>query len=270
MSEPSETYPVFEPLLPDSELRVRNYRARFARSEDELDEVQRLRFDVFNLELDEGLETSYQTGRDEDAFDAACHHLLVENLEDESIVGTYRMQTQEMAQAGLGFYSAQEFELDEWPSKVLSDAVELGRACIAQDHRSLPVLNLLWRGIGAYLAHNRRRYLFGCSSLTSQDPQEGLSVMRYFQEKELMHPSLHVTPQPEYECTTDAPIETAAKADIPRLMRVYISTGARICGPPALDRAFKTIDFLTFYDIKTLDEQAARFFGLDELKATKS
>jgi putative hemolysin len=35
-------------------------------------------------------------------------------------------------------------------------------------------------------------------------------------------------------------------------LRAYLSLGAKICGPPALDRQFKTIDFLTLLDIHAL------------------
>ena len=264
----SAPYPVFEEYIPDIDLRVSEYRARFARSVAEVEAVQRLRYNVFNVELEEGLETAHETGRDADDFDLVCHHLLVENTDTDEIVGTYRMQTFEMADAELGFYSAQEFDLSSWPDEVLEDSVELGRACIAQEHRSLPVLNLLWKGIGSYLAHSRRRYLFGCSSLTSQDPAEGIAVLKYFDEQDLLHDTLWAHPQPGYECEAEGPIQVAHEADIPRLMRVYINTGARICGPPAIDRAFQTIDFLTFYDVQALDPQAARFFGLEDVVPT--
>jgi putative hemolysin len=36
------------------------------------------------------------------------------------------------------------------------------------------------------------------------------------------------------------------------LLRAYLSLGAKICGPPALDTDFKTIDFLTFLDLEAL------------------
>jgi len=39
---------------------------------------------------------------------------------------------------------------------------------------------------------------------------------------------------------------------IPKLLRAYLSIGAKICGPPALDRQFKTIDFLTLLDLHSL------------------
>ena len=69
------------------------YTTRLARDAKEIRATQALRFQVFNLELNEGLQQSYATGLDEDPFDAACDHLLVEHLPTGEIVGTYRLQT---------------------------------------------------------------------------------------------------------------------------------------------------------------------------------
>lgn len=259
-SHPTQEYPGFVEHLPDTHLVSGAYEARFARTPDELDEVLRLRFEVFNLELAEGLRESYTSGRDEDPFDAVCHHLIVVERASGAIVGTYRMQTYDMAAATEGLYTATEFDLSAWPGSVLDASVELGRACIAQAHRSLPVLNLLWQGIGAYLAANDKRYVFGCCSLTSQDPAEGLRVYKYLEQKNVLHPALVTAPQPGYACETDTPVAPGTIGDVPRLMRVYLNTGALICGPPAIDRAFKTIDFLAFFDAETLDTGMAKFF----------
>jgi putative hemolysin len=38
----------------------------------------------------------------------------------------------------------------------------------------------------------------------------------------------------------------------PKLLRTYLSIGAKICGPPAIDREFGTIDFLTLLDLHAL------------------
>lgn len=263
-SSDTTSYPVFEDLIPDVDSTADHYELSFARSEEDLLEIQRLRFNVFNVELDEGLQRSFEIGRDADDFDATCHHLLVRDQADGAIVGTYRMQTYEMAASGNGFYSSIEFDLSTWPDAVTHNAVELGRACIAREHRSLPVLNLLWRGLGSYLRHSGCRYLFGCSSLTSQNPRDGVAMFKYFQEQNMMHSELTVTPQPGFECQVEGDVMAATTSDVPRLMRVYISTGARMCGPPAIDREFGTIDFLTFYDIKNLEPGAARFFGYRE------
>src|SRR5438132_905006 len=63
------------------------YLARMARSADEVRAAQRLRFEVFNLELNEGLAESHFTGLDIDPFDAVCQHLVVENVPTVEIVG---------------------------------------------------------------------------------------------------------------------------------------------------------------------------------------
>ena len=143
------------------------YHLRLASSEADRIAAFRLRFVVFNLELNEGLEVAYATGQDTDEFDSVCDHLIVEHAATSKIVGTYRLQTGAMASANAGFYSEREFDFS--PYKGLGNSViELGRACVHRDHRSTEVLYLLWRGIAQYAIHHGGRYLIGCSSLTSQ------------------------------------------------------------------------------------------------------
>ncbi len=153
------------------------YRVRLAKDARDRLAACRLRFNVFNIEMGEGLSSSYSTGLDRDRFDPVCDHLIVENQDDGRIVGTYRMQSGLTAAAAFGYYSAQEFEFA--PFECIRDQVlELGRASIDREHRSSEVLTLLWRGIAQYAKHHGLRYLIGCSSLTSKDPLEGWSLYR--------------------------------------------------------------------------------------------
>ena len=149
---PVAIYPGVLESLPEEVIPGGRYSARFARSPEDLTRIQRLRFEVFNLELKEGLDSSFLTGLDQDQFDAHCHHLMVEHRPDGAVVGTYRLQTSEMAAAGIGLYTADEFDLSTLPASVLATAAETGRACVAQEHRNGRVLNLLWRGLASYLS----------------------------------------------------------------------------------------------------------------------
>ena len=237
-----------QPLIPPLVEEQAGYRLRFARTEADLEEVQRLRFRVFNLELNEGLAESYETGRDEDAFDAQCQHLMVEHAASGACVGTYRLQVAESALGGLGFYSAGEFELVQLPDEVLGRSIELGRACVEHDHRSKRVLFLLWRGLAEYVLHNGRDRFFGCSSLTSQDPSEGARLYRQLEAKGMVHPALRVDPVPECVCPLDD--VTGPKVAIPTLFGIYLRHGAHVLGPPAIDRQFGTIDFLTYLEVR--------------------
>src|ERR1700722_14005611 len=126
-----------------------SYALRLARYPADIEAAQRLRFEVFNLELNEGLDTAYLSGLDADRFDECCDLLLVEDTRTGGVVGTYRLQTGQLAAANHGYYSAQEFDFAPF-EPIRCETVELGRACVHKDHRRLAVLNLLWRGIAIY------------------------------------------------------------------------------------------------------------------------
>ncbi|MCB1058201.1 MAG: GNAT family N-acetyltransferase [Acidobacteria bacterium] len=254
-------YPIHPERIPAGNIQQGRYILTFARSEQQLNAVLRLRFEVFNLEMGEGLETSYEMGMDRDPFDAVCHHLMVIDGRDGQVVGTYRLQTNEMAAQNLGYYSNGEFELAKLPDEVLTSCVELGRACIHAAHRNRPVLFLLWKGLASYVAFNQKRFFFGCSSLTSQEPKDGLDMLAYLTAREHVHSHIDVPPQPGLECfeagtTGGDPLGVT----VPTLFKTYLRYGAKICGPPAIDREFKTIDFLMLFDLASLDERRYRMF----------
>jgi putative hemolysin len=263
LSHAPGVFPVSPDLVPTKVLEEGRYQVRFAQTAEELDEVLRLRFEVFNLELGEGLESSFETGRDVDEFDPVCHHLIVIDTRGGAIVGTYRMQAASMAAANLGFYSAAEFGLEGFPAEVVAQSVEVGRACVAKEHRNTQVLFLLWRGLALYMATNQLRYLFGCCSLTSQDPVEGLATFKYLEDHGHLHPEYLIRPQPDYVCNEDGETpDPAFPVKIPQLFRIYLRHGAKVCGPAAIDRRFKTIDFLILFDVAAMDEKRLRTFFL--------
>lgn len=234
-----------------------HYATRLAHNRDEVRAAQSLRFQVFNLELNEGLEQSYTTGLDEDPFDAVCDHLIVEHLPSSNIVGTYRLQTGKNAAAHLGYYCAQEFEFqtfEPWREEM----IELGRACVHPQHRNLVVLGMLWKGIADYAKAHGGRYLIGCSSITSQDPAVGASAHADLCRKHLAQPKWRTRPLADYDCSLSQ--LAAEPVKIPKLLRAYLTLGASICGPPALDRQFKTIDFLTLLDLDALPPLARQRF----------
>lgn len=258
-------YPSSSAQIPSGEIVEGSYAVRFAAGVEELDELLRLRFRVFNLELAEGLEQSFRTGRDLDPFDAQCHHLIVIHRPSGRIIGTYRIQTTEMARAARGFYTATEFDLTRLPDEILRDAVEVGRACIEKEHRLKPVLFLLWKGLARYMSHNRRRWLLGPCSLTSQDPWDGKRALDLLVAREKVRTDLVVTAQPGYECVwegSDPQPEKAAGLELPPLFAMYLRYAGRVVGPPVIDREFKTIDFFVLFDVEELSERAKRiFFG---------
>jgi len=256
---------------PDIRAEVGNYRLHLAQTREERDAACRLRFRVFNVELGEGLESSYETGLDTDRFDEFCEHLIVEDKASRRVVGTYRMQSGATAAQHLGYYSAQEFDLAPY-EPLRPSILELGRAAIDREHRTPEVLTLLWRGIAQYAHELGLRYLLGCSSLNSCDPAEGWQMYQQLQQYRVAAEFMTV-PTVAYSCPEekqdsialpDFSQDTAATAPaavkVPKLLKTYLAIGARIAAPPAWDREFRTIDFLTLLDLKSLSAAARNRF----------
>jgi len=116
------------------------------------------------------------------------------------------------------------------------------------------------RRVPHYSSATRRTIRPPFTSITSQDPTAGASAYADLCRKHLAEPQWRTCPLPIYDCSlTELADEPVA---IPKLLRAYLTLGAKICGPPALDREFKTIDFLTFLDLETLHPLARqRFLG---------
>jgi putative hemolysin len=137
--------------------------------------------------------------------------------------------------------------------EVLDRSVEIGRACVAADHRNRNALFLLWKGLAEYAHASGARHLFGCCSLPTLDPATALRAYAWLGRNGHLHGELRVQPLPGRECVA-SPITGGATAEIemPALFRAYLRHGAKVCGPPAVDREFGTIDFFTILDLADL------------------
>ena len=234
------------------------FRVGLAESLQDLLDCQRLRYLVFNCELGEGLESSAAIGLDRDRFDFICDHLLVRDCSSGKLVGTYRMQSGFRAKGNLGYYSEQFFDFAPFEA-VRAEVLELGRACVHTDYRNTTVLHMLWKGIARYAMSCGARYLIGCSSLNSQNESEGVALYEKLKEKYLAPTELRTAPKPGFACAAGGRVTAPPLA--PRLFRAYLEVSARLCGPPSIDREFKTIDFLTVIDLRGIpDRVRVRFF----------
>ena len=156
------------------ELRAGNLGVRIATTSGEIDAALALRYRIFFDEM--GATPNAQTRlsrRDRDEFDSVADHLLVVDHAigpgPEGVVGTYRM-LQPAGAAAIGrFYTADEYDISpitSFPGRVL----ELGRSCVDITYRGRAVMQLLWRGIAAYVLRHRIDIMFGCASLPGIAP----------------------------------------------------------------------------------------------------
>ena len=229
-----------------------SYVIKIAETMKELESAYRLRFEVFNIELDEGLDSSFLSGLDKDEYDDQFLHLIVIDKANGKVIATYRIQNYAMARQGMGFYSASRFEFMKFPDQVQRQGLEVSRACIAKNHRNSKVFYALWKGLALMLYENRLRYFFGCCSIPSRNSQDANGVVKLLQTMAVYHENIYVQPLPEFNCDYRDEDPDITKVMLPPLFNLYLRFKCRVCSAPCKDDEFKTITFLIIYDAKSV------------------
>ena len=224
-------------------------QVRLAETVADIDAAQMLRYRVFYDEMGaQPTPEMAQLKRDFDDFDGVCDHLLVldHGKGKAEVVGTYRLIRRPAAAAAGRFYSAAEYEIDAiaaYPGEIL----ELGRSCVAAAARNGPTMQLLWRGIAAYVFHHEIGLMFGCASLPGTDPDALALPLSYLYHHHLAPPSLRPRALPDRhvemrrrEAAAIDPVR--ALNELPPLIKGYLRLGGFVGDGAVIDHQFNTTD----------------------------
>lgn len=228
-----------------------------ARDAKEVYDAQRLRYKVFAEEMGARL-SGGEPGIDSDIYDPFCEHLIVRDVLDGRVVGTYRLLNGANARKLGGFYSDDEFDLTRL-DHLRDEIVEVGRSCVHRDYRNGAVITQLWAGVAQYMARRGYRYLIGCASVSMADGGATASNVHYALQNTCASPAEYrVFPR------LDFPLRRACPSDevqIPPLIKGYVRLGAYVCGAPAWDPDFNTADLLMLLPMSRLAPRYARHFS---------
>ncbi|MCM8790473.1 MAG: GNAT family N-acetyltransferase [Candidatus Omnitrophica bacterium] len=241
---------------------------KVAENHEEIEAAQRLRYEVFNIEQGRGLRGAEKYGIDFDEFDEYCLHLIAIEKESGKVVGTYRAHLGCVANSAKGFYSSKEYEIRGLYS-IADKCLELGRTCVSADHRSGVVIALLWSGIAELLVRAKLTYMLGCVSLDGTDPRTAWAVHEYLSRTGKVSKDFMVIPRPGFKVARPPrndikkllSDEAALRKKIPPIFKGYLRLGGRICGEPALDREFGTIDFFVLVDVSKVPARYKNHFN---------
>lgn len=234
---------------------------RLAETDADLNAVQSLRWRVFCEERG-AVTPSSGGGLDADAFDRVCDHLLVEDIASGTpeTVGTYRLLRHSVASAHDGFYSASEFDLAPLlhsSSDSGSELLELGRSCVLPPYRNSGTIQLLWRGIAAYLKMHSISAMFGCASFAGTNPDDHAEALSYLHYNHLAPRDLRVTAlQHQFVDMARLPLggfnpKQAARL-LPPLVKGYIRLGATIGHGAVIDHEFNTTDVFVMLPVDAI------------------
>lgn len=254
-------------ILERTATKVRQLEVRLAEDQYEIEMALALRYSVFNLEMGEGLPQSRATQKDRDEYDYYCDHLIVLDKSDNNkIVGTYRILKGTVAKENIGFYSETEFDLSKMYSYA-DEVAEVGRSCVHKDYRGGSVISLLWAGFSEYLTTHNIRYLMGCGSIHSTDAKVASEIYAYLREKgQLAGEKFYFEPYkthqvPGFDPNYQISDLKAVGRTLPPLIKGYLRLGAKICGLPALDPIFGTIDIFVLFDGNNIVEKYAKHYN---------
>ena len=264
---------------PDASLGSKGgLRVRLARTQNEIEAAQRLRFKVFYEELSAVADRSTESLRtDVDRFDDFCDHLIVVRhapshqsdpimLEDGELVGTYRLMRQEMAARLGGFYTGDEFEIGPMlAAHPQAHFLELGRSCVLKPYRTKPVLELLWQGIWNYVRKHNIDVMFGCASFEGTDPEAHAAALTFLARNCAAPPEWRVRALPHRHVGMN---RLAGELDpkralrtLPPLIKGYLRLGCYIGDGAVIDAAFNTLDVLIILPVAAINKRYFTHFG---------
>jgi putative hemolysin len=252
--------------MPQTEIlgRLGTLTTRLAQTMADVDAAQALRFEIFHRENGAQLNTQSMTAeRDHDPFDSKCLHLLVEC--DGEIVGTTRLLIARADGPAEQFYSATEFDLSPFlKAHGSTNIMELGRSCIAAEHRSRRAMELLWHGVWTIALRHNATTMFGCASLPGTAPAENETALTYLQTcatAGAMPRPLAGSARPELPQTPAHTSERRAFAALPALMKGYLRLGARIAPGAVIDHDFGTTDFFVSVEVARINPRYLAHYG---------
>ncbi len=250
---------------------------RLAETEHEVEQAQRLRYTVFYEEMTAIPSHAMRAlGRDFDKYDDVCDHLLVVDREtlgkdgQPLVVATYRLTREDDAARAGGFYTAGEYDiapmLDGLPMG--TKFLELGRSCVLKSYRSRPgTMQLLWKGLMAYVARFDVDVMFGCASLSGTDVEALALPLSYLSHFHAMPDHLTVKARPELFTVMDSIAKPAIEPreglrSLPPLLKGYVRAGCCIGEGAVIDRQFGTTDVFIYFPLSGIDARYKSRFGL--------
>jgi L-ornithine Nalpha-acyltransferase len=250
---------------------------RLAETEHEIEQAQRLRYAVFYEEMCAIPSPQMRALRsDFDKYDDVCDHLLVvdRDAQDEDgqprVVGTYRLTRRKDADKVGGFYTSSEYDLSPMLRALPADTkyLELGRSCILKSYRARPgTMQLLWKGLLAYVARFDIDLMFGCASLPGTDVSEMALPLSYLHHFHAMPSHLAVRAQPELfvdmnRMPADLIDERDGLRSLPAMLKGYVRAGCCIGDGAVVDHQFRTTDVFIYFPVSGLDPRYKSRFGL--------
>lgn len=227
------------------------YRARQARTPDEIGTAQALRALCFGL----------KGPLDADAFDQSSIHILISDTTSGALVCCYRLtplHSRDLPRS----YAAQYYELSALQGYG-GLMMELGRFCVHPDWHDPDILRLAWAAMTDFVDSHDVQMLFGCSSFAGVKAEAYLDAFAMLKER-------HLAPN-RWLPRVKAPdvfrfaarlrrkpnIEEAMRR-MPPLLKTYLMMGGWVSDHAVVDHQMNTLHVFTGLEIGAIPDSRKR------------
>lgn len=245
------------------------FLVKIADQSSEVEAAQRLRYRVFVEEMGATVSAEDRALKIErDRYDPYFDHLILLDREaqdpENNVVGVYRLMRGEQARSGIGFYGASEYDLSKLV-KLGRETVELGRSCVAADHRGGPAMHLLWSGLSEYVQSRGIEVMFGVASFHGADPDALAAPLSYLYHNHLAPEDLRVrTIEPHFvemdRLPADQVTRVEAMRSTPTLIKAYLRLGGFVGDGAFVDHEFNTVDVCLLMDTTRMTERYRSYY----------
>jgi putative hemolysin len=247
------------------------------RDERDIRRLQQLRYEIFFGHGRAAADFATRlTRRDKDYFDGICDHLMVVDRSrrqwttgGSSVIGTYRLLRQDVAEKHGGFYSAREFDISGLLRRHADlRFLELGRSCVLPAYRSKRAIELLWHGVWSYVRKHRIDVMIGCASFEGTDIEQlrrPLSFLHHYaRAPEPWRAAAHPLRRVEMNMMSRSEIDIPrTQRELPPLIKGYLRVGAFVGEGAVIDPQFGTTDVLIVLPVAAINARYIGHFGMD-------
>ncbi len=237
-------------------------RVKLAETDEELKQARKLRYEsivLFHRKKDDvSFEQSYND------VDLNCDHLIAVDVQNDRLVGTYRLVTKKHLPKLGKFTNEASFNVDDLKNYD-GNVLELGRLAVHPDYRDGFVIKMLFRGLFEYVKLNDIKLLFGFIGLPNM-PQDDLNnflgyLYYNYRSKDPSLQPFALPPQVKMNVLAENEIDVVrAKKCMPPILKAYTSMGCMVASTAAsCDELLKSIDIFIMMETDKINGRYLQF-----------
>ncbi len=235
-----------------------DFIVKVASTKEEFQELYKLRYEEMLLHFKKDDQVLPSSQLDYSEYDNYAKHVIAIDIENNCIVGSYRIVTSDMLPFGKKFICEEEFNIDKLKSQN-ETIIELSRAFVKTEYRNSIVLLLLWKYVFKYIVDNNIRYVIGDASFLNINPiiyKHSLSYLYYnygiSDDLEIKSKQSNCNMNILHENEIDM---AKVEKELPPLVKAYMKFQCKVSKEYFIDYSFGSLDIFILLDTTNYNDK---------------